>query len=152
TPPPVPEGAKQAEDLDRGLISVRSGSGNLVSWRLLGTEPRETAFNVYRGGTRVATVTDSTNYLDSGAPSDATYTDRPVNGGAEGPASEPSLRLASGDLDVPISPPSTPPRARRGGQRTLRPWRRPRPRPERGPDQGRCWPLERWPAGPPGAR
>ena len=30
---------KQVENLDRGLISVRSGSGNLVSWRLLGTEP-----------------------------------------------------------------------------------------------------------------
>ncbi|MEV4807225.1 cellulose binding domain-containing protein, partial [Nonomuraea sp. NPDC049421] len=107
TPDPEdPEGGKQAEDLDRGLISVRSGSGNLVSWRLLGAEPRETAFAVYRGGTRVATVTDSTNYLDAGAPSDASYTVRPVTGGAEGPASEPSLRFASGYLDVPISPPS----------------------------------------------
>ena len=41
--------AKQVEDLDRGLISVRSGSDNLVSWRLLGTEAANTGFNVYRG-------------------------------------------------------------------------------------------------------
>ncbi|KAB8189662.1 rhamnogalacturonan lyase, partial [Nonomuraea phyllanthi] len=54
TPTSVPEGAKQVEDLDRGLISVRSGSGNLVSWRLLGTESRDTSFTVYRGGTRIA--------------------------------------------------------------------------------------------------
>ncbi|MEO3790721.1 cellulose binding domain-containing protein [Nonomuraea sp. B10E15] len=105
--PTGPADAKQAEDLDRGLISVRSGNGNLVSWRLLGTEPRDTSFTVYRGGTRVATVTDSTNYLDSGAAQDASYTVRPVTGGGEGPASEPSLRFANGYLDVPLSPPSS---------------------------------------------
>ncbi|NBE95308.1 rhamnogalacturonan lyase [Nonomuraea sp. KC401] len=103
--PTAPADAKQAEDLDRGLISVRSGNGNLVSWRLLGTEPRDTSFNVYRGGTRIATVTDSTNHLDAGAPSDASYTVRPLTGGAEGPASEPSLRFGDGYLDVPVSPP-----------------------------------------------
>ncbi|MFI7454330.1 cellulose binding domain-containing protein [Nonomuraea sp. NPDC049714] len=107
TPTPDPTGAKQAEDLDRGLISVRSGSGNLVSWRLLGTEPRETPFNVYRGGTRIATVTTSTNYLDAGAASDAVYTVSPVIGGTEGPASATSLRFGGGYLDVPITPPSS---------------------------------------------
>ncbi|MEV4458613.1 cellulose binding domain-containing protein [Microbispora sp. NPDC049633] len=107
SPSPVPGGAKQAEDLNRGLISVRSGSGNLVSWRLLGTESRDTSFNVYRGGTRIATVTNSTNYLDSGAAADASYTVRPVNGGTEGAASETSLRFANGYLDVPISPPGS---------------------------------------------
>ncbi|MEV0198811.1 cellulose binding domain-containing protein [Nonomuraea sp. NPDC050691] len=105
--PPIPGGAKQAEKLDRGLISVRSGSGNLVSWRLWGTEPRDTTFNVYRGGTRIAAVTDSTGYLDTGAPADASYTVRPVSGGTEGPASETSLRFANGYLDVPISPPGS---------------------------------------------
>ncbi|MBE3015025.1 cellulose binding domain-containing protein [Microbispora sp. NEAU-D428] len=107
SPSPIPGDAKQAEKLDRGLISVRSGSGNLVSWRLWGTESRDTSFNVYRGGTRIATVTNSTNYLDSGAPADASYTVRPVDGGSEGAASETSLRFANGYLDVPISPPGS---------------------------------------------
>src|SRR5262245_5106456 len=56
--------AKQVEDLDRGLISVRAGSDNLVSWRLLGTEALNTRFRVYRGSRRVATVSTSTNFLD----------------------------------------------------------------------------------------
>ena len=74
-----PAGAWQAEKLDRGLISVRSGSNNLVQWRLLGTEAASTGFNVYRDGTRVAgPITDSTNYLDSGASAGARYTVRAV--------------------------------------------------------------------------
>ncbi|WP_432971818.1 cellulose binding domain-containing protein [Dactylosporangium sp. CA-233914] len=106
--PPQGENGRQMEDLDRGLISVRSGSGNLVSWRLLGTEAFDTSFNVYRAGTRVATVTNSTNYLDSGAAADASYTVRAVVGGVEQAASPASLRFTGGGyLDVPISPPGS---------------------------------------------
>ncbi|GIH65239.1 rhamnogalacturonan lyase [Microbispora siamensis] len=97
------------EDLDRGLVSVRSGSGNLVSWRLLGTESIGTGFNVYRGSTKLnsSPITNSTNYFDSGAAADATYTVRAVVNGAEQAASETSLRFTGGDhLDVPIQPPS----------------------------------------------
>ncbi|ONK16043.1 RICIN domain-containing protein [Streptomyces sp. MP131-18] len=107
--PPVGD-ARQMEDLNRGLVSVRSGSNNLVSWRLLGTESYDTAFNVYRNGTKVngSPVTDSTNYLDSGAPSDASYTVRAVVNGTEQPASETSLRFTGGNyLDVPLSSPGS---------------------------------------------
>jgi hypothetical protein len=99
---------KQMEDLDRGLVSVRSGSGNLVSWRLLGTDPDGVAFNVYRGSTRVATgLTGSTNYLDNGATAESSYTVRAVLMGAEQAASPASLRFTGGSyLDVPIQPPS----------------------------------------------
>ncbi|MFI9772964.1 RICIN domain-containing protein [Streptomyces sp. NPDC052415] len=111
TDPNPPAGdALQMEDLNRGLVSVRSGSNNLVSWRLLGTESYDTAFNVYRNGTRVngSPVTDSTNYLDGGAPSDASYTVRAVVNGTEQPASESSLRFTGGNyLDVPLTSPGT---------------------------------------------
>ena len=104
TPPAA--GAWQAEKLDRGLISVRSGSGNLVQWRLLGTEAASTGFNVYRAGTKIAgPITASTNYLDAGAAANATYTVRAVVGGTEQAASETSLTFANGYLDVPISKP-----------------------------------------------
>lgn len=101
-------GAKQLEDLDRGLVSVRSGSGNLVQWRLLGYEDRATGFHVYRDGTRVTSspVTGSTNHLDAGAPAGARYTVRAVVGGVEQAASAPSLTFANGYLDVPVSRPS----------------------------------------------
>ncbi|MFC5830590.1 rhamnogalacturonan lyase [Nonomuraea insulae] len=99
---------KQMEDLDRGLISVRSGSGNLVSWRWLGTDPDGVSFNLYRGSTRVASgLTTSTNYLDNGAAADSSYTVRAVVGGTEQAASPGSLRFTGGPyLDVPIQPPS----------------------------------------------
>lgn len=109
TTTPPPSGAWQAEDLDRGLISVRSGSGNLVQWRLLGTEPASTGFNLYRGGTKVnaSPLTGATSYLDAGASASATYTVRAVVNGAEQAASGTSLTFANGYLDVPISKPGS---------------------------------------------
>ena len=107
SPPPTGDG-KQMEDLNRGLVSVRSGSGNLVSWRLFGYEPSSSGFNVYRAGTKVnsSPITNSTNFMDAGAPADASYTVRAVVNGAEQGPSEPSLRFAGGNyLDVPISRP-----------------------------------------------
>jgi rhamnogalacturonan endolyase len=107
--PPTGSG-RQMEDLDRGVISVRSGSANLVSWRLLGLESSSTGFNVYRGSTKVnaSPVTDSTNLPDSGAPADASYTVRAVVNGTEQAASAPSLRFTGGNhLDVPISRPGS---------------------------------------------
>lgn len=40
---------RKMEDLDRGVAAVRNAEGKVfVSWRLLGTEPADLAFNVYR--------------------------------------------------------------------------------------------------------
>ncbi|MEV4825935.1 cellulose binding domain-containing protein [Micromonospora sp. NPDC049274] len=110
TPPPTtpPAGAKQMEDLDRGLISVRAGSGNLVSWRLLGTETSGVSFNLYRGSTRInaSPITGATSYLDSGAAAGSAYTVRAVVGGAEQAASAPALQFGNGYLDVPLQVPA----------------------------------------------
>ncbi|MBN1174257.1 MAG: cellulose binding domain-containing protein, partial [Micromonosporaceae bacterium] len=67
--PPSTVNGRQIEALDRGIVSVRTGSNNLVSWRLLATDPAGVGFNVYRGSTKVnsSPITNSTNYLDSGA-------------------------------------------------------------------------------------
>ncbi|MCC8246032.1 rhamnogalacturonan lyase [Saccharothrix sp. NEAU-S10] len=95
--------------MDRGVISVRSGSGNLVSWRLLGGDPQNVAFNVYRGTTKVnaSPITGSTNHLDNGAAADASYTVRAVVDGAEQPASPASVAFGSGYRDVPIQSPGS---------------------------------------------
>ncbi|MBG0565401.1 RICIN domain-containing protein [Actinoplanes sp. NEAU-A11] len=104
---PPSENGRQMEDLDRGLISVRSGSANLVSWRLLGTEATNTGFNVYRSGTKLNStpITNSTNYLDAGAAANASYTVRAVVGGVEQAASPASLSFANGYLDVRLQVP-----------------------------------------------
>ncbi|KAB8139629.1 rhamnogalacturonan lyase [Chloroflexia bacterium SDU3-3] len=110
TPAPtaIPGNARQMEKLNRGLISVRSGSNNLVSWRMLGTDPSDVAFNLYRSGTKLnsAPITNSTNYLDVGAAAGSSYTVRPVVGGVEQAASEASLTFGSGYLDVPLQIPA----------------------------------------------
>ncbi|WSW40798.1 rhamnogalacturonan lyase [Streptomyces canus] len=99
--------ARQVERLDRGLTSVHTGSGNLVSWRWLATDPNDVAFNVYRGGTRLnsSPLTTSTNYVDAGAPDSADYTVRAVVNGIEQAPSEHALQFRTGYKDVPISPP-----------------------------------------------
>lgn len=57
---------KQAEYLDRGLIAVSTEEGVFLSWRFLGTDDENTAFNVYRDGKLITDkpVTDKTNYVD----------------------------------------------------------------------------------------
>ena len=39
---------RQMERLGRGVVAINCGDHVFVSWRLLGTEPQDTAFNVYR--------------------------------------------------------------------------------------------------------
>ncbi|MCQ4201038.1 rhamnogalacturonan lyase [Streptomyces coelicoflavus] len=100
--------ARQVEALDRGVVSVHTGDGNLVSWRWLGTDPDNVAFNVYRAGTKVnsSPITGSTIYFHSGAPSHADYTVRAVVNGTEQGDSVHAIQFRAGYKDVPISPPS----------------------------------------------
>ncbi|MFI2037931.1 rhamnogalacturonan lyase [Streptomyces bottropensis] len=107
-PPAEAATARQVEALDRGVVSVHVDSGNLVSWRWLGTDPDTVSFNVYRAGTKVNTapVTGSTNYFHSGAPAQADYTVRAIVNGVEQGDSVHAVQLRSGYKDVPISAPA----------------------------------------------
>ncbi|WP_328908513.1 rhamnogalacturonan lyase [Streptomyces sp. NBC_00234] len=100
--------ARQAEALDRGVVSVHTDSGNLVSWRWLGTDPDSVSFNVYRAGTKVnaSPVTGSTNYFHTGAPATADYTVRAVVDGTEQGDSVHAVQFRAGYKDVPITPPA----------------------------------------------
>ncbi|MCW2139914.1 hypothetical protein BXY51_004478 [Actinoplanes cyaneus] len=98
------------DNLDRGLISLRTPTGNFLSWRLLQSDPAGVAFNVYRGSTRVnaAPITKGTNFTDTGAPAGTTYTVKPVIDGVETPslkAATPTAALAAAYQDVPIQIP-----------------------------------------------
>ncbi|WTX19844.1 rhamnogalacturonan lyase [Streptomyces sp. NBC_00005] len=100
--------ARQVEKLDRGVVSVHTDSGNLVSWRWLGTDPNDVSFNVYRAGALVnaTPITGSTNYFHSGAPAQADYTVRAIVGGVEQADSVHAVQLRTGYKDVPITPPA----------------------------------------------
>ena len=65
-------GQRQMENLDRGVIVVRTGTDSVyIGWRMLGTEPTEIAFNIYRQNAYKKAVklnkkpiVESTNYVD----------------------------------------------------------------------------------------
>lgn len=90
-----PSGPRRVlERLDRGLVAVNLPQGKaFVSWRLLGTEPADVAFNLYRATDQGAPVklnaegplATRTSWTDSGLDSSKTqtYTVKAVVGGVE---------------------------------------------------------------------
>lgn len=68
---------KQAENLNRGPVAVPAadGTGILISWRFLATDPEEISFNIYRDGVLLNStpIRDRTNFLDTTPLPDARY-------------------------------------------------------------------------------
>ena len=77
---------RQMENLTRGLVVSNVGSGVLVSWRLLGTDDPATEFNLYRDGSKIASIAKNagTNYLDKDGKSTSKYEVTAIVGGKEG--------------------------------------------------------------------
>ncbi|HEY2882081.1 MAG TPA: hypothetical protein VGJ15_06595, partial [Pirellulales bacterium] len=112
-------GARQMEYLNRGIVAVYQGSGNdYVSWRLLGTDPSDIGFNLYRSlGTGPALklnnqpLIQTTDFSDLavGNSQSRTYFVRPVIDGVEQAASETFTLPASAPnqqyLSIPLQPP-----------------------------------------------
>jgi len=102
------------EDIDRGVVAVKVTGGVYVGWRMFGyeynpTNPTSIAYNVYRAGTKLATVTNSTNYLDAAGTASSTYTVSAVINGAECSQSPSVTTWAQNYLSIPLTPPATGP-------------------------------------------
>lgn len=97
----------QLEKLNRGLIAVRARTGIYLGWRLLKEDPPETVFEVEKNGEPLATVADSTNYMDPNGKTDDLYTVTAVAGGVRGAACAPVSAQASGEgyIDIPLRRP-----------------------------------------------
>jgi hypothetical protein len=83
------QGHFQMERLSRGVVAVKVQGGVYVGWRMFGYEydpenPSNVAYNVYRDGKRLVTVTDSTNTLDPAGQVSSAYSVRAVIAGVEG--------------------------------------------------------------------
>ena len=84
---------RQMENLGRGMVAIPQDDGKVyLGWRLLGTDPDDIAFNVYRStGDGIPArlnkepIRDSTNFVDVGAPLERSnaYFVRPVQSGRE---------------------------------------------------------------------
>lgn len=106
----TPNGHYQMEDLDRGVVAVRGNNGNYVGWRMMGYEyrrddPSSVSYKLYRNGQLIATVTDSTNYWDAGAPAGASYAVSVVMDGKECEKSKGVTPWAQNYLRIPLDPP-----------------------------------------------
>ena len=105
-------GVLRAEKLDRGVVAVVVSGGVYVGWRMFGYEydganPTRVSYNVYRSGTLVQNVTDSTNLLDASGNAQAMYTVRPVIDGVEGAASAPVTPWAQNYLRIALMQPAS---------------------------------------------
>jgi rhamnogalacturonan endolyase len=105
---------RQLENLNRGTVAVRQAANAVyLGWRLLGTDPSNIAFNVYRetiehGVEKISEkpIADSTNFLDTSAPDDDSlrYSVRPVVDGKELNASKSVTVWKNKFLQIPIQP------------------------------------------------
>ena len=108
------------ERLTRGVIAVPRGEGEVyVGWRLLGTDPDDVAFNLYRSTANgvpaklnATPITASTNFVDKGVDltKPNTYLVRPVLAGQEQAGSTPFVLPANAPtrqyLEIPLKTPA----------------------------------------------
>ncbi|MDN3496816.1 fibronectin type III domain-containing protein [Planococcus sp. APC 4015] len=107
-------GHPQIEALDRGLVAATTGSGVFLSWRLLQGEAygaNDTGltgadFVVYRDGEKLATVTDSTNFVDAAGTASSSYQVARVLAGNESAPSAAVTPLADDFIDIPLQVPA----------------------------------------------
>jgi len=96
------------EWLDRGVVAVKVNNGVFLSWRLLGTDPQNVAFNIYRNGTLVngSPLTDVTNYVDTAGSNNSTYEVKAVVNGREEPADKTTSVWAQQSLTINLNRPN----------------------------------------------
>ncbi|GAA4471522.1 rhamnogalacturonan lyase [Phytohabitans houttuyneae] len=104
----------QLERLDRGLVAATTPDGVFLSWRLLAEEVTGHSatgltgadFRVYRDGRPVATVTDSTNYLDAGGTATSRYRVGALVRGKQVSLSAPVTPWSGASRDIPLRKPA----------------------------------------------
>ena len=73
---------RNMENLGRGLVAVRTDENKVfLSWRMLGSDPSDIDFNLYRDGILISS-TSATNYIDT-TNDNSLYFVRPVINGLE---------------------------------------------------------------------
>lgn len=90
---------RQTELLDRGAIGATLPTGGVyLSWRLLGSEPMDTVFNIYKNDNIIVEKLDNTNYTDLTGTENDIYTIAPVISNIIGKASS-EIDLLHGNID-----------------------------------------------------
>jgi autotransporter-associated beta strand protein len=98
---------RQIENIDRGLLAIKKGDGVYLSWRVLGHEYLNTAYNLYRGTTLLNTepITGATCFFDSDGSTGVGYSVAAVVGGVEQAKSVPDTAWWNNYKNIPLQQP-----------------------------------------------
>ncbi|SPU22509.1 polysaccharide lyase [Niallia circulans] len=99
--------SRQMERLDRAPYAIQTEDGIYVSWRMLGTDSYDIAFNLYRDHEKIneEPIVSSTNFVDADGNIDSSYEIIPVIDGEEKPDGTTVNVMAENFLDIPIQRP-----------------------------------------------
>ncbi|MBD3921761.1 hypothetical protein H8B09_23565 [Paenibacillus sp. PR3] len=100
---------RQAEFLDRALVAVKTDAGIYVGWKMLGNDPSDIAFNLYRDGEKVNAepITGATNLLDADGIETSVYELKTVAAdGTEAMAGKEASVWNRNYLSVPLQKPA----------------------------------------------
>jgi len=93
---------KQMEYLTRGAIGAVIDGNVYLSWRLLGTEPMDTKFNIYCNGEKIVNNLDNTNYTHTNGNKNNKYQISAVINGKETAKSD-YVNILQGTKDADLS-------------------------------------------------
>ena len=95
------------DQLDRGLVAVKTTSGVYCSWRIQADEYYDVKYNLYRDGTKVnSEPLDVSNFTDTSGTTSSTYTVKAVVAGVEQAPSKVASVFAQNYKEVKIQYPS----------------------------------------------
>lgn len=103
---PATATSKSVEKLGRGAVAIPAAKGMLVTWRLLGTEPSDLGFNLYRDNVKLnpAVIVDTTNFIDTSGTPSSSYLIKAVINGIEQPGFA-AMTFTKPYWSIPISKP-----------------------------------------------
>ncbi|MDA3817301.1 MAG: rhamnogalacturonan lyase, partial [Prolixibacteraceae bacterium] len=98
---------RQMENLDRGLVAVKTDNGVFLSWRILASEYENTAFNIYRDSEKIASipVSGASNYTDNDGMVKSTYQVKSVVDGEELNDKQTASVMENNYIEIPLKLP-----------------------------------------------
>ena len=91
---------RKTDQLDRGLVAIKTNSGVFCSWRILGEEYYDVTYNLYRNGVKIAEGLNVSNYTDAAGSVGSKYTVKSVVRGKEKEASKEASVWSQNFLEI----------------------------------------------------
>lgn len=79
---------RKTDQLDRGLVAIKTTNGVYCSWRIMGEEYYDVTYNLYRDGVKIAEKLNVSNFTDASGSESSKYIVRAVVNGSEQDASK----------------------------------------------------------------